>query len=84
MKGIFIYLLLLIFSNQCLVAQTFTARISAKTIGKNDRLQVDFIANNGALTGFKMPAFRGWVVLSGPNITTNQMRAGNVVKQQTI
>lgn len=85
MKGRYLYiLLLLIFYVSSVAGQSFTARVSAKTIGKRDRLQVEYVTDNAEVSQFRMPAFAGWVVLSGPNITSNRVVAGSVQKQQVI
>ena len=83
MRVSILFILLLTIFLQPAIGQTFSARISSKTIGKNDRLQVEYIAVNGQLSQFRLPAFPGWIVLSGPNLASSQTMVNGVVSQRT-
>ena len=66
------------------LAQTFTTKVSATTIGKNDVLQIEYEADNVSMEQFVLPNFDKWTVLSGPNLSSSTMQTGNVVKQQMV
>ena len=65
-------------------AQAFTTKVSAKTIGKKDVLQVEYVAENLELQELVLPVFSGWSILSGPNFSSNRLQTGNIVKQQVV
>lgn len=65
-------------------AQSFKTRVSASTIGKNDVLQVEYIAENAAIEQFVLPHFKNWMIVSGPNVSSSRMQSGNVVRQQMV
>ena len=66
------------------VAQSFTTKVSATTIGKNDVLQVEYEADNASMEQFVLPRFDKWTVISGPNLSSSTMQTGNIVKQQIV
>src|SRR5919107_973217 len=66
------------------VAQSFTTKVSATTIGKNDVLQVEYEADNVSMEQFVLPRFEKWTVISGPNLSSSTMQTGNIVKQQMV
>lgn len=78
---IFVAFLVLV---QSAFAQSFTTRVSAKAIGKNDLVEVQYIAENLELSDFILPQFPGWVIQSGPNFSSNRVMAGNSLTQQVI
>ncbi|WP_207491545.1 BatD family protein [Aridibaculum aurantiacum] len=85
MKAFYAYFLFIfLIVGQVLSAQSFTARVSAKVIGKNDRLQVQYVGSDGDLTQFRMPDFPGWMVIAGPNITSSKTVVNGEVTQEMI
>lgn len=66
------------------VAQSFTTKVSAKTIGKRDVVQVEYVAENLELQELVLPVFNGWQILSGPNFSSNRLQTGNIIKQQVV
>lgn len=65
-------------------AQSFTTKVSASAIGKNDVLQIEYEADNVSMEQFVLPHFDKWTVVSGPNLSSSTTQTGNVVKQQMI
>ncbi|MEJ7683823.1 MAG: BatD family protein [Segetibacter sp.] len=47
-------------------------------------LQVEYEADNVSMEQFVLPRFDKWTVVSGPNLSSSTMQAGNVVKQQMV
>lgn len=78
-----LFLILLLIS-KISVAQSFTTKVSATTIGKNDVLQVEYEADNASMEQFVLPRFDKWTVISGPNLSSSTMQTGNIVKQQIV
>lgn len=78
-----LFLILLLIS-KISVAQSFTTKVSATTIGKNDVLQVEYEADNASMEQFVLPRFDKWTVISGPNLSSSTMQTGNIVKQQMV
>lgn len=66
------------------VAQSFTTKVSATTIGKRDVLQVEYQADNAAMEQFVLPRFDKWTVVSGPNLSSSTIQNGNIMKQQMV
>ncbi len=69
-----IFLLLLLFYGSTILPQSFTASVSNNKVGINDRFQVSFTFSGtdiNGLTNYVAPAFRNFLVLSGPNQSTN-------------
>ncbi len=64
--------------------QSFFTKVSSKTIGRNDLLEVQYVAENIELSDFILPKYPGWLVQSGPNFSSNRVQTGNLVKQQII
>lgn len=79
----YIFVALLLLANG-IAAQSFTTRVSAKTIGKNDLVEVQYVAENLELSDFILPAYPGWVIQSGPNFSSNRVMSGNSLTQQVI
>ncbi len=84
MKGFYRFIPLFLLIGQGAFGQTFSTQTSAKVIGRNDRLQVQYVADNGNVSKFQLPNFRGWVVLSGPNVASSQTNMNGIVTQQMI
>lgn len=85
MKIIFRYVfILLILAFNSAMAQSFVTKVSSKTIGKKDLLEVQYVAENLELSDFLLPKFSGWSVQSGPEFRSNRIQSGNLVKQQII
>ncbi len=82
MKGYLFLLLLTIIKTS--FAQSFVAKASATTIGKNDVVQIEYVAEDAAVDQFVLPRFNNWTVVSGPNLSSSTMQTGNVVKQQVV
>ena len=80
-RNLFLILLLI---SKISVAQSFTTKVSATTIGKNDVLQVEYEAENASMEQFVLPRFDKWTVISGPNLSSSTMQTGNIVKQQMV
>lgn len=78
-RNLFIVLLLVIKTS---FAQSFTTKASATTIGKNDVVQIEYIAENVSVDQFVLPNFNKWTLISGPNLSSSSSQVGNVVKQQ--
>lgn len=65
-------------------AQSFITRVSATTIGRDDILQIEYVADNVEMDDFVLPNFSNWTVVSGPNLSSSRMQNGNLVKQETV
>ena len=78
------FLLIGVITGLTVHAQTFSTRVSAKSIGKKDAVQVEYIAENLELQDLILPVFNGWSILSGPNFSSNRLQTGNIIKQQVI
>lgn len=65
-------------------AQSFTTKVSAPAIGKNDVLQIEYEADNVSMEQFVLPRFDKWTVVSGPNLSSSTTQTGSVVKQQMV
>ncbi|MCW3107427.1 MAG: hypothetical protein JWQ09_1933 [Segetibacter sp.] len=78
-RNLFIILLLLVKTS---FAQSFITKASATTIGKNDVVQIEYIADDVAVDQFVLPRFNKWTVVSGPNLSSSTVQTGNVIKQQ--
>jgi hypothetical protein len=78
-RNLFIILLLIVQSS---FAQSFITRASATSIGKNDVVQIEYIAQDVAVDQFVLPRFNKWNVVSGPNVSSSTTQIGNVTKQQ--
>ena len=61
----FIYLLILSF-NLLSGQVSFRAKVSKKTLGINERLQIDFLMNEGG-DNFTPPSFENFKVVGGPS-----------------
>ncbi|MEX6688391.1 BatD family protein [Danxiaibacter flavus] len=61
-------LILLLCGYQITQAQSLSLKVSSKTIGKNDVLQVEYeIKDGNDITGFSQPPFEQWNVVAGPS-----------------
>ncbi len=69
---------------QATFGQSFTTRISPKIIGKEDVLQVEYVADNVTIDQFNLPRFVNWTIVSGPNVSSSKIVSGSTVKEQTI
>ena len=78
-RNLFIILLLLVKTS---IAQSFITKASATSIGKNDVVQIEYIAETVSLDQFVLPTFNKFTVVSGPNLSSSTTQMGNVVKQQ--
>jgi hypothetical protein len=76
-------LLFLLLSGNQIFAQSFLTKVSSKTIGKKDVLQIEYIAQDASLEQFNLPRFNTWAVVSGPNLSSSTVQTGNIVKQET-
>ena len=65
-------------------AQSFSTRVSPKILGKEDILQVEYVADNVSIDQFNLPRFINWTILSGPNVSNSKVISGSAVKEQTI
>jgi BatD DUF11 like domain len=73
-KKLKISFLLYLFYASITLAQPFTASASSDKVGINDRFQVSFTFSGtdiNGLSNYTAPAFRNFLVLSGPNQSTN-------------
>jgi len=77
----FIVLLLLI--SNLSFAQSFVTKVSARTIGKKDVIQIEYSAENATLDQFILPKLNTWNLISGPNFSSSTIQTGKLVKQQT-
>lgn len=75
----FVFMLLL-----CKVpfAQSFVTKASATTIGTNDVVQIDYIAEDVEVDQFVLPSFNKFTLVSGPNVSSSTTQIGNTLKQQ--
>lgn len=64
--------------------QSFFTDVSSQAMGKKDLLEVKYIAENLEITEFLLPDFKGWTIQSGPNLSSNRLQTGKIVKQQVI
>ncbi len=64
------------------IAQSFVTRASATTIGRNDVVQIEYVAKDVAVEQFVLPSFTKWTVVSGPNLSSSSVQMGSVIKQQ--
>lgn len=78
----FSVILLLLFCNSSF-AQSFVTKVSAKTIGKKDALQIEYLAEDASLEQFILPNLKTWNLISGPNFSSSTVQTGKLVKQQT-
>lgn len=76
-----LYLILLLIS-KISVAQSFTTKVSATAIGKNDVLQVEYEADNVSMEQFVLPRYDKWTIISGPNLSSSTMQSGHTIRQQ--
>ena len=76
-------IILLLISQVC-IGQTFTTRVSQKVIGREDVLQVEYVADNVNMDQFNLPRFANWTMVAGPDLSTSKILSGNTVSQQTI
>lgn len=68
--GIFLWVLLLgKLGTQAQIS--FTTKASAQKIYKNDLLEVSYEVENGSLENLTAPAFTGWQLVSGPNMSSS-------------
>lgn len=63
-------------------AQSFTTRVSAKVIGKNDILEVEYVAADADMEQFTLPRFDRWRLISGPNTSSSTTIINGNAKQQ--
>lgn len=85
MKALRVYfLLLLLVTGGTAIGQSFVTKVSSTVIGKKDIVQVDYVAENVDLQDFMLPRFTSWELASGPDITSNRLQTGNIIKQQTV
>ncbi len=82
-KTRFSFLFFLLVSKLCL-AQSFSTKVSAKSIGKDDILEIQYVAENVDLDQFILPSFKNWTIISGPNLSSSTMQTGSVVKKQMV
>jgi hypothetical protein len=69
-----ILLLLFLSYGSTILPQSFTASVSSNKVGINDRFQVSFTFSGTDINGIKnftAPAFQNFLVLSGPNQSSN-------------
>ena len=77
-------ILLFLLVSPSIFAQSFTIRVSPKIIGKEDILQVEYVADNVTIDQFNMPQFVNWSIVSGPSQSNTEIRIGTSVRKQTI
>lgn len=80
-RYLFLFLVLLV---KLSFAQTFVTKASATTIGKNDVVQIEYIAEDVSLDQFVLPRYDKWTLVSGPNLSSSTMQTGNIIKQQVV
>ncbi|HEX8333093.1 MAG TPA: BatD family protein [Segetibacter sp.] len=78
------YILVFLLTANTAWSQSFVTRVSSKTMGKKDLLEVQYIAENLELSDFILPRFSSWSVQSGPEFRSNRVSVNGVVKQQII
>ncbi len=69
-----IFLFLFLLYGSAVLPQSFTASVSSDKVGINDRFQVSFTFSGTDINGlekFAAPPFQNFLVLSGPNQSTN-------------
>ena len=76
--------ILLLFIVKLSIAQSFTAKASATTIGKRDVIQIEYTGDNVSLDQFALPRFDKWTIVSGPNMSSSTIQSGNNIKQQIV
>ena len=76
--------LIYLFIYQITFAQSFTTRISPKIIGKQDVVQVEYVADDVTIEQFNLPRFINWTIVSGPNMSNSKIIANGDVKEQTV
>lgn len=79
-RNLFIILLLLVNTS---FAQSFITKASSSSIGKNDVVQIEYIAENVSVDQFVLPNFNKFTVVSGPNLSSSTTQIGSTIKQQT-
>jgi hypothetical protein len=84
MKMVYRYILVFLLVANTAWAQSFVTKVSSKTMGKKDLLEVQYIAENLELSDFILPRFSSWSVQSGPEFRSNRISVNGVVKQQII
>jgi hypothetical protein len=68
----FIYLLSVVCICVTAVAQGgFVTKISTSKMGKNQTLEVSYEAHDGGIENFQAPAFNGWRIAGGPNVSSS-------------
>jgi hypothetical protein len=77
-----LYFLFLLLLCKLSVAQSFVTKASARTIGKNDVVQIEYIAEDVSVDQFVLPSFNKWTLVSGPNVSSSTTQIGSVIKQQ--
>jgi hypothetical protein len=77
-------IVILLFLSQVCVGQSFTTRVSQRVIGREDVLQVEYVADNVEMDQFNLPRFANWTMVSGPDLSSSKILSGNTVSQQTI
>jgi BatD DUF11 like domain len=70
MKKLQIFILLLIFSNLTLLGQqvSFKASIDRNPVGLGEKFRVQFTLYNASGSNYQAPSFKGFTVVSGPNV----------------
>lgn len=79
-RNLLFLLLLLLFKMS--LAQSFVTKASATIIGKNDVVQIEYVADDVSVDQFVLPKFNNFTVVSGPNLSSSTIQSGNSVKQQ--
>lgn len=77
-------LFLLLFICQIGIGQSFTTRTSQSIIGREDVLQVEYIAENVSMEQFNLPRFANWTMVSGPSLSTSKVISGSNSYEQII
>ncbi len=84
MKGIFrFFFVIILCCDVSVFGQTFTTQAEVKIMGKKDVLQVSYVADNVSIKQLAMPKFSNWMVVSGPDISTNTIVVNGSMKQST-
>src|ERR1019366_8682522 len=71
MKRLFLFFTILICSVHIVNAQKFTASADHTSVPVGGTLQVSFTVSDDNGTAFQPPAFNGFRILSGPNISNS-------------
>src|SRR4051812_27303879 len=82
LKRNLLFLIVLLLLTNLSFAQSFVTRSSATTIGRNDVVQIEYVAKDVAVDQFVLPSFNKWTVVSGPNLSSSTVQTGSVVRQQ--